>query len=158
MPAPKVVFDCMIYVQAAARRRGPARACFDAAVARQIELFISPETLAELHDVLSRPELRMRFSELTDTRASRFLAEVLACTSLIASVPIACSHPLDKKDEPYVNLALAASADYVVSRDQRHMLVLMDRSKPHGLDFTNRFPKLAVITPETLLELLRAHT
>lgn len=33
---PKVVFDCMVFVQAAGRRSGPARACFDLAVGGEI--------------------------------------------------------------------------------------------------------------------------
>jgi predicted nucleic acid-binding protein len=79
----------------------------------------------------------------------------LACSILVAAVPVVYAHPLDKKDEPYVNLAIAASAELIVSRDRRHMLSLTDRSQPHGIDFTNRFPSLGIVTPEQLLERLQ---
>jgi putative PIN family toxin of toxin-antitoxin system len=155
MAAPKAVFDCMVFVQAAARHQGPVRACFDAAISGQVDLFVSPATLDELRDVLSRPELRRKFAEWTDAGADRFVAELLASASLIQVVPNVYAHPLDKKDEPYIDLAIAVSAEMIVSRDQRHMLSLMDQSTPYGSDFAKRFPSLKIISPEALLTLLR---
>jgi putative PIN family toxin of toxin-antitoxin system len=144
----------MIFIQAAARLRGPARACFDAAVGNVVQLFISSQVLAEVRDVLGRPELRQRFSELTDQRVDRFIDETLTCSTLITNVARAYAHPLDPKDEPYINLAVAASAELIITRDQRHMLRLMDHSDSHGADFSRRFPGIQIITPEMLLDRL----
>jgi len=158
MPAPKVVLDCMVLVQAAARHRGTSRACFDAARKSEIELCASPQTIAELRDVLQRPELRSKLSELTDERADRFVQELLRHCTLIETVPAVYHHPFDEKDAPYINLAIAAEVEYLVTRDKRHLLTLMDASKPHGLDFVRRFPRLRIIAPEQFLQILSLRT
>jgi putative PIN family toxin of toxin-antitoxin system len=155
MPKPQVVFDCMVSVQAAASHGGTSRACFDAAMRREVVLFVSHETLSELRDVLHRDELRKNFSQLTDVVADRFVAEMLGCATLIDPVPPIYSHPLDPKDSPYVNLAIAANADLIVTRDRRHMLSLMDSSRAEGADFIARFPQIRIVAPERLIEMLQ---
>ncbi|MBV8610380.1 MAG: PIN domain-containing protein, partial [Singulisphaera sp.] len=53
---PRVVFDCMVLLQAAARVTGPAAACLRAVREGRLELFLSPEILSEVRDVLTRPK------------------------------------------------------------------------------------------------------
>ena len=60
----RVVFDCMLVLQAAARPAGPAAACIALVEAGQVELCLSAEVLAEFHDVLLRPRLRRRFNAI----------------------------------------------------------------------------------------------
>jgi putative PIN family toxin of toxin-antitoxin system len=153
--APRVVFDCVVFVQAAARPQGPAKACLDAAIEKRVELVVSPYVLDELRDVLSRWELRSRFPSLTDSRIDRFVQEILVAGVLVQDVPQVYRHPLDEKDEPYINLALAAGAQMIVTRDKRHMLSLMDSSTAHGSEFVQRFPQLQIVTPEQLLQRLQ---
>ncbi len=43
----RVVFDCMIFLQGAARRDSPAGACLDLAEQGHIELCVSSEIMAE---------------------------------------------------------------------------------------------------------------
>ncbi len=52
-PPYRVVFDCMIYVQGAARIKNPANACFELVESGVVELYLSRETLAETEDVLA---------------------------------------------------------------------------------------------------------
>ena len=68
------VFDCMVFLQGAARRGGPAGLCLSLAEAGAIRLFLSDEILAEVLDVLTRPELRRKFPILTEKYVDEFLA------------------------------------------------------------------------------------
>ena len=52
----RVVFDCMIYLQGAARTKNPANACFELVKNEVVELYLSRETLAEIEEVLTRPK------------------------------------------------------------------------------------------------------
>ena len=61
----RVVFDCMVFLQGAARSASPARACFDIVDEGLATLCVSPAVLAEVRDVLSRPELVKRFPALS---------------------------------------------------------------------------------------------
>jgi predicted nucleic acid-binding protein len=73
--------------------------------------------------------------------------------NLINPVPQVFVFDRDPKDEPYINLAAAAGADYLVSRD-RDMLDLMTG---YGIDskaFRQRFRPLKVVDPEGFLRIL----
>jgi predicted nucleic acid-binding protein len=70
---PRVVFDCNVFLQAAARKKGAAAKCLDLAEAGRVQLFVSREVLAEVEDVLNRPEIQAHFSDLSDEIAGAFL-------------------------------------------------------------------------------------
>ncbi len=57
---PRVVYDCMVFVQALANDAGPAAACFALAREGRVELCLSRAVLAEVRDVLDRPKLRKK--------------------------------------------------------------------------------------------------
>ena len=61
---PRAVFDCMVLLQAAARATGPAAACLRAVRAGRLELFLSPDILSEVRDVLTRPKTLRKFPAL----------------------------------------------------------------------------------------------
>jgi predicted nucleic acid-binding protein len=65
---PRVVFDCMVFLQAAARGKGPAAACLRLLDTDAIVLLVSDEALREVRDVLRRPCLRQKNPALTDER------------------------------------------------------------------------------------------
>ena len=142
---PRVVFDCMVFVQALANDAGPASACFDLVREGRVELCVSPNVLAEVRDVLNRPKLRKKLPALTPERAEAFLDDVLGHATLVTDVPHRFRYDRDPKDEPYVNLALAAGARYLASRD-KDLLELADDD-----DFLRRFPELTVLDPVSLL-------
>ena len=141
---PGVVFDCTIFLQALANHRGPAFACKRLVDDGRAVLFLSP-------DVLNRPELRQKLRALTAERAQVFLADVQAKAQMLASVPAVFSFPRDPKDEPYLNLALAAGARYLVAWD-KDLLDLMNDSTADGRDFQQRFPALRIVTPVAFLQ------
>jgi predicted nucleic acid-binding protein len=62
---PRVVFDCMVFLQGAGRPAGPARACFHLVDEHRVTLFLSAEILAEVRDVLIRPRTQRKFPLLS---------------------------------------------------------------------------------------------
>ena len=55
---PKVVYDCMVFLQGLMKERGPAVDCLDLVEKERVERFISRALLREVADVLMRPELQ----------------------------------------------------------------------------------------------------
>lgn len=142
---PRAVFDCMVFVQALASAQGPAWACYQLVRDGQLTLCVSPAVLAEIHEVLNRPKLQRKLPAVTPERVAAFLGDVTRHAVLMAEVPEPFRYGRDPKDEPYINLALAAGASYLVSRDQ-DLLDLRDDE-----DFRRCFPTLTILEPQTLL-------
>ena len=63
-PLYRAVFDCMIYVQGAARIKNPANACFELVESGAVELYLSRETFAEIEDVLTRQSIGQTIAKL----------------------------------------------------------------------------------------------
>ena len=68
----------------------------------------------------------------------------------INNVPCVFAYPRDPKDEPYINLMIAADAEYLTSRDNDLLDLMKDP------DFTARFPGIRVIDPASLLREIEA--
>jgi putative PIN family toxin of toxin-antitoxin system len=148
-----VVYDCMIFLQAVAR---PSRVHGTMRVLQEsrIELCISPDIVAELGDVLNRPELLEKFPELRPTRVRVFFDDILARARMHANVPRVFSLPRDKKDEPYINLAIAADAPFLVTWNDRHLTYLMREDSPEGREFRSRYPQIKIVDPPAFLRSL----
>jgi putative PIN family toxin of toxin-antitoxin system len=141
----KAVFDAMVFLQAVANPSGPSGACFARVRSGALALITSPQTVAELRGLLARPNIRKKFPHLTDEAAEKFIAEIERISTSVENVPRAFEYPRDPKDEPYINLAIAADVDYLTSRDKDLLDLMEDR------DFTTRFPGLRVLAPVSLL-------
>ena len=102
---PRVVFDCMIFLQAAARRASPSGACLALAEQGLLELYVSPAILAEVNDVIRRPQIRAKFRELTDDVVIEFIARIERIAVCVDEVGTGITLARDPKDEPYLNLA-----------------------------------------------------
>ena len=144
------VFDCMIYLQGAARRDSAAGACLLLVELQAVELYLSREILAEIRDVLTRPRMRQRFPVLSGEFVDRFLAALEKRAVVIPEVPHVFAYERDPKDEPYINLAIAAEVSYLVSRD-RDILDLADASNPGGGRLRLHSPHLQVLDPVSFL-------
>jgi putative PIN family toxin of toxin-antitoxin system len=148
---PGAVFDCTVFLQALANRKGPAFACKQLVDSGHVVLFLSEDVLAEVTEVLNRPEIHKKLKTITPERVAKFLADVTAKATTIAAVPKQFTYPRDPKDEPYVNLALAAGATHLVAWD-KDLLDLIDEEKADGKDFRKRFPSLTILTPVAFLQ------
>lgn len=111
---------------------------------------MSKEILAEVEDVLNRPEVRHHFQTLTEEMVEAFLLRLQKVSQLIRRVPKVFSYSRDPKDEPYINLAAEARADYLVSRD-KDLLELMTDYTTEAKEFRQRFRPLRVIEPSAFL-------
>lgn len=145
----RAVFDCMIFLQAATNHTGLAFACFQLVDDGRLTLCLSPEILAEVRDVLSRPSIRRKFPHLDGERVDEFLASAEAKGVVLDEVHHVFSYARDPNDEPYINLAIAANAQYLVSRD-RDLLDLMAASA-----FRGQYPGLTILDPVGLFRALR---
>jgi len=146
----RAVFDCMMFLQGAARRESPAGICLLLVELGAVELCISKEIVDEIRDVLTRPRIRQRFSSLTDQLVDRFLESIERKAVLVHDVPRIFEYHRDPKDEPYINLALAAGATYLVSRD-KDLLDLANSSNAEGERLRQISAGLKILDPMTFL-------
>ena len=150
---PRVVFDCNVLLQAAARERSGAAKCLNLAESGFIQVSVSREVLTEVEDVLNRPEIRAHFPDLSDEIVGAFLKRLQNLSTLVQIVPKKFSYPRDEDDEPYINLAIAAGANFIISRD-RDLLDLMAGYTDECKEFRQRFRSLRVVEPGEFLKLL----
>ncbi len=147
---PRAVFDCNVYFQALVNEQGPAGQCVAAALDGRVTLFVSRFVMNEIRLTATDSVLRSKFRQLTDERLDQLIVNLEKVAHVVAHVPDRFLYPRDPDDAHYINLALAAKAKYVVSRD-KDLRDLMDRSRPEGRDFHRRFPSLEIIEPQQFL-------
>jgi putative PIN family toxin of toxin-antitoxin system len=145
-----IVCDCMVLLQAVANLDSPAAKIFDLLESGEVRLYISEGILDEAREVMGRPKLRAKLSGLTDDRIEAFFLRLERQAYWIRAVPSQFAFRRDPKDASYVDLAVAAAADFIVSRD-KDLLALMSNHDDDSKEFRQRFRPLKVITPETFL-------
>ena len=153
-PKVRAVFDCMIFLQGTARRESPAGACLLLVELEAIELCISEAIVSEVRDVLTRPRVRQMFPSLSDELVERFLVALGKRALTILDVPRVFLSERDPKDEPYINLAIAAGAIHLVSRDT-DILDLANPDVPDGVRLRLHAPRLQILDPVSFLAEMR---
>ena len=141
----RVVFDCNTFLQALAGPEGPAGRCVQLAIDGKVNLFISASVLEELRDVTRRPKVIAKLHLVPD-RVEGFFEAIEIAGTLLVGFPEVFAYQRDPDDAHYVNLALAADAKLIVSRD-KDLLDLMDSTKPEAAEFQKRFPTLRILNP-----------
>ena len=154
MPNPLVVFDCVVFLQGLINQTGPAASCLECFVQGRCSLAISPDVLSELGEVLSRPRLRQRF-HLTTDKLDELIQLLLSKGTFYPNVPRRFEFPRDPDDEPYLNLAIEAGAQFLITRD-RDLLDLMRSDTNEGRDFQSRFRQLRILNPVEFLQEIKA--
>ena len=144
------IFDCTTLLQAAANKKGPAGACLTFVDEGAVKVFHSAVTLDEIRDVLNRPEIRRTFPKLTDESVLNFLDHVVDKGHMVEDVPTVYRFERDPNDEPYLNLAIAVHAPFLVSRD-KDLLDLMNDD-----EFRKAYPWLTILDPPAFLSHVRA--
>jgi putative PIN family toxin of toxin-antitoxin system len=148
----RVVFDCNVYFQALISPGGPAGRLFALAAVQRVKLFISAYVFAELRELTEEPKVGTKY-QLTVEILDEFFEKLTTAAVFIETVPRVFEFPRDPDDAHYVDLAVAAGAKLIVSRD-KDLLSLADSSTPEGRDFKTRFPDLQVLTPPQLLAVI----
>lgn len=156
MTAPiRVVYDCVVFLQGAGRRNNAARKCLDLVDDGTVQLCLSPDVLAEIDDVLHRPEILRKFPLIESEDSQTLLRTARNKALLLADVPKAFQLPRDPDDEPYTDLAIAADATFLVTWNDRHLTYLMRQETPEGAEFCRRFPNVKIVDPPTFLAEIR---
>lgn len=146
------VFDCNVLIQAAANGQNPASACFRLVEANVVKLFVSEKTLQELQEVLNRDFVKDRF-KFTDQVIKEFLEKVRRTAAVLKNVPQVFSLPRDVDDEEYINLAVEAKTDYIVTRDN-DLLDLMTGYNEESKTFRRKFRPLKIVQPVEFLKIV----
>jgi putative PIN family toxin of toxin-antitoxin system len=147
---PDVVLDCNVFVQAITRSQGPAARVLRLVEKNRVTLHLSKPILRELRRTLAYPELRGRNPSLTDEVAEAFVGRVMFRGVLARAVPHVFTYERDPNDEPYIDLAAAVGATFLVTRDN-DLLCLMSDHTLEAKEFRQRFASLRILDPVAFL-------
>src|SRR5665213_796364 len=117
---------------------GEANQCLVQLAHRRAIAYASDFTLKEARETCSRLIQEMKFSHSAATRLNWYLSIV----RLVEPMPLGKQRSRDAKDDPYLAVALAARASFIVSYDKD----LLELKKPFGVE---------VIRPSQFLKLAR---
>jgi predicted nucleic acid-binding protein len=116
---------------------------------------MSNDTFAELKDVPLRPKLLAKYPFVTNKSVAAFVAEIELLAVRIPRPASIFALPRDPRDEPFIDLAIAGSAQFIVTWNERHLTYLMKQDTPEGKDFCSRFPNTRIVSPPDFLAVLR---
>lgn len=123
--------------------------CYQLCVEARLQLFVSSVVLEELGDVASQPKI-VRKLHITSSRVTEFLESIGAIATVLDNIPVRFTYARDPDDVQDVNLALAADARLIVSRDQ-YLLDLARGVAPEAHKLLSEYPGFEVLTPDELL-------
>ncbi len=111
----KAVLDTVVFVRALINPHGIWGQLLDAH--DEYDLVISPAILAEIVDVLNRPELLQQFPRMSALPDVRRVLDIIAKAEVVepASVEPVCR---DRNDDKFFACAVAGGAGYIVSEDK----------------------------------------
>ena len=145
-PIVRVIYDCNVFLQGLIAEPSPGFGCLQLVANDTVQMYISREIHDEVRSVLLRPKLQDKFPRLTYERVASLFRMIEEKATLIDAVPTHFRYERDIKDEPYLNLAIAANANYIVSRDN-DLLDLMKENLPPGKEFRSRYPTISILDP-----------
>ncbi len=128
-----------------------AARCLEAVRNGKAKLFVSKDTLAEVRDVILRPNILARLPDADAAQIEAFVEEITNISTLIRPVPETFKFQRDPKDEIIINLAIVSEAEYIVSRD-KDLLDLMNGFTDDCKEFRQRFRTLKVVEPLEFLQ------
>ena len=129
----RVVLDTNVVVSGLLSDHGAPAQVLDLCLSGDLTLVVDGRILREYRDVLSRPELHL---------ASRDVAEFLALTEYAeyaVGIPLPLQFP-DANDLPFIEVAVAAAVDAIVTGNVRHF-----RAREGRID-------IDILTPRQLLD------
>lgn len=112
----KAVLDTQVILRGATAARATVTSkIYEAWDAGRFALLLSAPILEEIEDVVSRPEVRRRL-RMTTVEAIA-LIELLKRRSVVVAPMVRIARSRDPDDDKFLECAVTASADYVVSAD-----------------------------------------
>jgi len=116
---------------------------------RQVIPLLSRAILSEYREILRRPAILEKYSELNHPRIGIAIERLLYVSDLHRRIGIHFSFPRDPKDSPFLELAIAASATHIITTDQ-DMLDLVDGRDDASKRFRQR-TATQVLRPEDFI-------
>ena len=104
---------------------------------RRFTLYASHVVLDEFQNVCRQPKLASRF-KLSTEQIESFVEHIQSLAVVLDNVPHVFDYPRDPDDEHYIDLAVAADASLIVTRD-KDLLVLQDVTHSDGKRFQQLF-------------------
>jgi putative PIN family toxin of toxin-antitoxin system len=144
---PRVVYDCNIYVQSLININGPAGRCVGKAQSGDVSLFVSAFILNEIRE--SHRKIPGKYG-VAGEQTEALAAGIASVATVVDQVPPVFTYKRDPDDAHYVNLAVSAQANLIVSRD-RDLLDLADATRLEAIEFQRLFPTLRILEPVQFL-------
>jgi putative PIN family toxin of toxin-antitoxin system len=110
----KIVLDTNVLVSGMINPDGPPGKVLDLAMAGEVTVYIDARIESEYHEVLSREGL-----PLSIERARTNLATILEIAVRVTATPLHIQIP-DPDDLKFIEVAVAAGADCIVTGNKRH--------------------------------------
>ena len=110
-----VVIDTNVWVSAFLNRTGFLARIKDAWVNGQFEIVISTPLLREISEVLHRPRIKDKYG-LTEDEITQFI-ELLLRRAVLVVISGQMKLCRDERDNMFLETAIAAGAQYLISRD-----------------------------------------
>ena len=139
---PRAVLDTSVLISAFLTPPGVCGRLLDAAEVGDFVLCLSAEILAETAGVLVRSRKLQGHYRFDPAAVEVFCDGLAASAEMIADLPKLAAVPDDPKDDMVVASALAAKAEFLVTGDRRHLLVL------------GSYQGIRIVTPLAFLDLL----
>jgi putative PIN family toxin of toxin-antitoxin system len=147
---PGAVFDTSVLLSVAGRPE-TIYASWKAVLEGKLRAFTSDSAIAELKDVLGRPNLREHYgSSLDPANVDRFIGGYRSIATVIHTVPERFIVRADPKDSPFLNLAIESGADFLVTYDETHILSIRDPNHPQHNELLALSPGLKLVKPSEL--------
>jgi putative PIN family toxin of toxin-antitoxin system len=136
------ILDTNVFIRAALRPGSPSARVVDAYLDGSFQLVLSQAVLEELLTVLLLPEIR-EVHGWSDDKILQFMMNLPAAAALYpGQTPVPASLPRDVTDVKFLSLAHEADADYLVTKDGRHLLRL------------KKYRRTRIVTPTQFLAFL----
>ena len=110
----KIVLDTNVLVAGLLNPYGPPGLIVQMVAAGELTLLFDSRILGEYREVLRRPKFPFRFEQI-----DALLNQVHAAGEPVAASPLADALP-DPDDQPLLEVAIAANAEYLVTGNARH--------------------------------------
>ncbi|MGE3962916.1 MAG: putative toxin-antitoxin system toxin component, PIN family [Planctomycetota bacterium] len=112
----------------------------------QVTLCLSPDLLAEVRAVLTRPELHQKFPHLDERKAEQFCEWARGLSHWVEPVPKAFTIPAHSKDDHLFDLVIAAKAHRLVTWENRFLH--FDKSHPEEAKrLLELAPQIRILNP-----------
>ena len=132
-----VVFDANTVISGSGWSREPHR-CLVMLARRRVKSLVTDDIVFEWRETLAELDAAGKKFSRDPWPTLNWLIDV---SEIVEPTPLGKQRSRDPKDDPYLACALAAGAEYIISRDHD----LLDMEKPFGIE---------IVSPREMLSLL----